>query len=212
MQSCTVPCIAMCIASLQSWAQLHYTVPHTSSPHLIQQFLGSRLRSGPIWIRVKLWLSQIRLKIRIIFNGESAPATKFRVSTKLTIAPCLAATQLMSLPEWIALLFYPLCWQIQIQIRNWYTKPNSQLNIVRFALLCLLYLYFDKHKIQETKLNSQLLTESDPINVFTVPHWEASTTVPKSFEENQLQMMLKAKTKNYFVMCVIFEPQSFSQN
>ena len=122
MQSCTVPCIAMCIASLQSWAQLHYTVPHTSSPHLIQQFLGSRLRSGPIWIRVKLWLSQIRLKIRIIFNGESAAATKFRVSTKLTIAPCLAATQLMSLPEWVALFFYPYVdkykYKYKINIQN----------------------------------------------------------------------------------------------
>ena len=68
--------------------------PNTAIP-------GSRLRSGPIWIRVKLWLSQIRLKIRIIFNGE-CHASSFVSQMFTIVGSLLRAGQ----PRW-CLYTYP---------------------------------------------------------------------------------------------------------
>ena len=93
--------------------------------------LGSRLRSGPIWIRVKLWPSQIRLKIRIIFNGECrAAATKFRVLTK--VHNCWLSgsnpSDVFTQADCPAMSFVFVCWQIQIQI-----QPQIQNQIHNWA-------------------------------------------------------------------------------
>ena len=69
------PCNQPYCGPLSERALPHCTFYTSVSPNTA--IPDSRLRSGPIWIRVKLWLSQIRLKIRIIFNGDSAAAQSF---------------------------------------------------------------------------------------------------------------------------------------